>query len=48
MWHKNIPKVKFKKNYEKMIANGPTLEDEDMTSRKNVRIGTIFTLRHAV
>ena len=41
----NIPKGKFKILARKMIANGPTLEEEDIASRKNVIIGTIFALR---
>ena len=47
-WHKKMPKGKFKTLARKMIANGPTLEEEDITSRKNVSIGTIFALRDAV
>ena len=42
--NKNIPKGKFKTLAIKMIANGPTLEEEETTSRKDVSIGTIFTL----
>ena len=48
VWHKNIPKVKFKILTRKMIANSPILEEEDVTSRKTVSIGTIFALRDVV
>ena len=47
-WHKNLPKVKIKALARKIIKNGPTLEEEDMTNRKDVSICTIFALRDAV
>ena len=47
-WHKNMPKRKFKTLAIKMIANSPMLEEEDITSRNNVSIGTVIALREAV